>query len=124
MDVCFLEYYLQVVWPELNVNVVSTTEQWAGAAIAGPKSREVLQKLFPSINVSNEGLPFMGYVEGNLFGVNARIHATFQFTGDCPGFYLDDSIDSMKEILHEYSEIIYDYNTKSKIGRASCRERV
>ena len=30
-----------------------------------------------------------------------------------PGFYLDDSIDSMKEILHEYSEIIYDYNTKS-----------
>jgi len=44
---------------------------------------------------------------------NARVHATFQFTGDCPGFYLDDSIDSMKEILHEYSEIIYDYNTKS-----------
>ena len=33
-----LEYYLQIVWPELNVNVVSTTEQWAGAAIAGPKS--------------------------------------------------------------------------------------
>ena len=25
-----LEYYLQLVWPELNVNVVSTTEQWAG----------------------------------------------------------------------------------------------
>ena len=44
-----LEYYLQVVWPELNVNVVSTTEQWAGAAIAGPKSREVLQKLFPNV---------------------------------------------------------------------------
>jgi sarcosine oxidase subunit alpha len=49
-----LEYYLQVVWPKLNVNVVSTTEQWAGAAIAGPKSRDVLQKLFPDINVSNE----------------------------------------------------------------------
>ena len=29
-----LEYYLQLVWPELNVNVVSSTEQWAGAAIA------------------------------------------------------------------------------------------
>ena len=43
----------------------------------------------------------------------ARVHATFQFTGDCPGFYLDDSIDSMKEILQEYSEIIYDYNLKS-----------
>jgi len=76
-----LEYYLQVVWPELNVNVVSTTEQWAGAAIAGPKSRELLQKLFPSINVSNEGLPFMGYVEGNLFGVNARIFR-ISFSGE------------------------------------------
>jgi len=43
----------------------------------------------------------------------ARVHATFQFTGDCPGFYLDDSMDSMNEILQEYSEIIYDYNFKS-----------
>ena len=76
-----LEYYLQVVWPELNVNVVSTTEQWAGAAIAGPKSRDVLQKLFPDTNVSNEGLPFMGYVEGNLFGVYARIFR-ISFSGE------------------------------------------
>ena len=76
-----LEYYLQIVWPELNVNVVSTTEQWAGAAVAGPKSRNVLQKLFPDIDVSNEGLPFMGYVEGNLFGVNARIFR-ISFSGE------------------------------------------
>ena len=76
-----LEYYLQVVWPQLNVNVVSTTEQWAGAAIAGPKSREVLQKLFPNINVSNESLPFMGYIEGNLFGVYARIFR-ISFSGE------------------------------------------
>ena len=46
---------------------------------------------------------------------NARVHATFQFTGDCPGFYLDDTIDSMKEILDEYSETIYDYNLKSSM---------
>jgi len=76
-----LEYYLQLVWPELNVNVVSTTEQWAGAAIAGPKSRDVLQKLFPDLDVSIEGLPFMGYVEGNLFGVNARIYR-ISFSGE------------------------------------------
>ena len=76
-----LEYYLQLVWPELNVNVVSTTEQWAGAAIAGPKSRNVLQKLFPDLNVLNEGLPFMGYTEGNLFGVYARIYR-ISFSGE------------------------------------------
>jgi len=76
-----LEYYLQLVWPELNVNVVSTTEQWAGAAIAGPKSRDVLKKLFPDLDVSNEGLPFMGYIEGNLFGVYARIYR-ISFSGE------------------------------------------
>jgi len=43
----------------------------------------------------------------------ARVHATFQFTGDCPGFYLADSIDHMKEVLDDYSKIIYDYNMKS-----------
>ncbi len=76
-----LEYYLQIVWPELNVNVVSTTEQWAGAALAGPKSRDVLAKLFPNINVSNESLPFMGYIEGDLFGVPARIFR-ISFSGE------------------------------------------
>ena len=76
-----LEYYLQVVWPELNVNVISTTEQWAGAALAGPKSRDVLAKLFPDLDVSNEALPFMGYTEGNLFGVNAKIFR-ISFSGE------------------------------------------
>ncbi|RZO62563.1 MAG: sarcosine oxidase subunit alpha family protein [Candidatus Pelagibacterales bacterium] len=76
-----LEYYLQIVWPELDVNVVSTTEQWAGAAIAGPKSRQVLQKLFPKINLSNEGLPFMGYLESDLFGISARIFR-ISFSGE------------------------------------------
>ena len=76
-----LEYYLQVVWPELNVNVVSTTEQWAGAALAGPKSRDVLAKLFPNLDVSNEELPFMGYVVGDLFGVEAKIFR-ISFSGE------------------------------------------
>ena len=76
-----LEYYLQVVWPELNVNVVSTTEQWAGAAIAGPKSRDLLQKIFPEVDCSNEGLPFMGFIETKLFGVYARIFR-ISFSGE------------------------------------------
>jgi len=76
-----LEYYLQVVWPELDVNVLSTTEQWAGAALAGPNSRNLLEKLFPNSDVSNEALPFMGYTEGDLFGVPARIFR-ISFSGE------------------------------------------
>ena len=76
-----LEYYLQVVWPELNVNVLSTTEQWAGAALAGPNSRELLSKLFSETNILNEALPFMGYKESDLFDVPARIFR-ISFSGE------------------------------------------
>ncbi len=76
-----LEYYLQIVWPELNVNVVSTTEQWAGAAIAGPKSRDMLSKLYPELDVSNDALPFMGYKEAEFFGVPSRIFR-ISFSGE------------------------------------------
>ncbi len=55
--------------------------------------------------------PFSTWLE-NEGGV-ARVHATFQFTGDCPGFYLADNLDPMKDVLKEYSPIIYDYNMKS-----------
>lgn len=55
--------------------------------------------------------PFSTWLE-NEKG-NARVHASFQFTGDCPGFYLEDTIDPMKQVLDEYSDIVYDYNMKS-----------
>lgn len=55
--------------------------------------------------------PFSTWLENE--GGMARVHATFQFTGDCPGFYLADNLDPMKDVLKEYSPIIYDYNMKS-----------
>lgn len=55
--------------------------------------------------------PFSTWLE-NEKGT-ARVHASYQFTGDCPGFYLSDDIKPMKEELDGYSKIIYDYNMKS-----------
>lgn len=55
--------------------------------------------------------PFSSWLE-NEKG-RARVHASFQFTGDCPGFYLSKSIDEMKNVLLEYSKMIYDYNMNS-----------
>lgn len=54
--------------------------------------------------------PFSAWLENDKG--KARVHSTFQFTGDCPGFYLAESLDPMKDVLREYSEIIYDYNMK------------
>ena len=76
-----LEYYLQVVWPELDVVVVSVTEQWAAAAIAGPKSRLLLSKIFPSEEVSNESFPFMGYKEFKFKETTARVFR-ISFSGE------------------------------------------
>ena len=39
-----LQFCHQVLWPELDVRMVSVSEQWAQFAIAGPRSREVLRR--------------------------------------------------------------------------------
>ena len=55
--------------------------------------------------------PFSTWLE-NEKGI-ARVHATFQFTGDCPGFYLSSNLEDMKTELQDYSKTIYDYNMSS-----------
>ena len=75
-----LEYLLDCVWPELDVHVVSVTEEWCGMAVAGPNSRELLSRVTDA-DVSNEGLPFMGVVEANVCGVPARIYR-ISFSGE------------------------------------------
>src|SRR3546814_18841395 len=40
-----LEFCHQALWPDLAVAMVSVTEQWAQYAVAGPRSRELLQRL-------------------------------------------------------------------------------
>jgi len=55
--------------------------------------------------------PFSTWLE-NEKGM-ARVHATYQFTGDCPGFYLAEDMQQMKQELKDYSKIIYDYTLSS-----------
>ena len=53
--------------------------------------------------------PFASWLEVDSRG-QPVVHASFQFTGDCPGYYLDKSLDSIMPVLQEYSVRIYDYN--------------
>ncbi|QIB34930.1 sarcosine oxidase subunit alpha family protein [Ancylobacter pratisalsi] len=78
-----LEFCLQVLWPELDVTLTSVSEQWAQIALAGPRSREVLAKIVDApLDVSHEGLPFMGAVEARVMGgVKARIFR-LSFSGE------------------------------------------
>ncbi len=62
-----LEYCRQVLWPDLDVQLTSASEQWAQFSIAGPKTREVLKAILdPSEDVSNDAFPFMGAREVKL----------------------------------------------------------
>ncbi len=76
-----LEYYLQIVWPDLGVKAVSVTEQWAAMALVGPKARDVLAAVTPGLDVSNEAFPFMGVRFADVAGTRARIFR-ISFSGE------------------------------------------
>ncbi|PDQ18327.1 sarcosine oxidase subunit alpha family protein [Mesorhizobium sanjuanii] len=76
-----LEYYLDVIWPELKVHVTSVTDEWAGAAIGGPKARAILAACVTGTAVDNATLPFMGIVRGKIAGVPVMI-CRLSFSGE------------------------------------------
>ncbi|MBN2759663.1 MAG: sarcosine oxidase subunit alpha family protein [Rhodobacteraceae bacterium] len=54
-----LEFFRQCVWPDLDVQLISTTDAWAQIAVAGPKSRMLLQRVVDDADISNAAFPFM-----------------------------------------------------------------
>ena len=87
-----LERYAQTVWPELDVHLTSVTDQWAGAAVAGPRSGDLLAAACDGADVSDEALPFMGCMEAVVAGAPVRI-IRMTFSGErayevhCPADY-------------------------------------
>ncbi len=69
-----MEFHAQTVWPGLDVAIVDVTDQWAGMALAGPRSREVLVAAVDDGHRDRAGaLPFMGALEATLGGVPVRV---------------------------------------------------
>ncbi|MGW0314444.1 sarcosine oxidase subunit alpha family protein [Streptomyces flavidovirens] len=78
----WLEEWLQTEWPELDVHCTSVTEQWTTIAVVGPRSREVVARLAPDVDLSAEAFPFMAFRETTLAsGVPARI-CRISFSGE------------------------------------------
>jgi len=77
-----LEFCHQVLWPELDVQMVSVTEQWAQYAVAGPRSRELLQHLFgDAADLSNEAFPYLACAEFRLGQIPVRLFR-ISFSGE------------------------------------------
>ncbi|WP_282021311.1 sarcosine oxidase subunit alpha family protein [Ruegeria faecimaris] len=55
-----MEFVRQCLCPDMDVQLISTTEGWAQYAVAGPNSRKLLRKIIdPEFDISNEAFPFM-----------------------------------------------------------------
>jgi sarcosine oxidase, subunit alpha len=77
----WLEEWLQTEWPHLEVYCTSVTEQISTVAIVGPKSRELMSRLAPALDVTNESFAFMENKHADVAGVPARI-ARISFSGE------------------------------------------
>jgi methylglutamate dehydrogenase subunit C len=77
-----LEFCHQVLWPELDVQMVSVTEQWAQFAVTGPHSRSLLQRLFgAAADLSDAAFPYMACGEFRLGEIPARLFR-ISFSGE------------------------------------------
>jgi heterotetrameric sarcosine oxidase alpha subunit len=77
-----LEHARQALWPHLDVQIASVTEQWSQFAIAGPKSRSLLQRLLGDvIDVSDAAFPYLACAEFGWRRVGARLFR-ISFSGE------------------------------------------
>ncbi|WP_312527583.1 sarcosine oxidase subunit alpha family protein [Paracoccus sp. (in: a-proteobacteria)] len=74
------EDWLQCEWWDWQVYTANVTEQWAQIAVVGPKARILLERL-GGMDLSAEKLPFMGWAEGQLAGIPARVFR-ISFSGE------------------------------------------
>lgn len=109
-----MEYCAQWLWPEMDVQIVSATEQWAQYAVAGPKSRALLQKIVdPAFDISDAGFPYLGVGEFTVCGgIKARLFR-LSFSGErayeigVPARYGDALIRKLMEAGEEFGVCSY-----------------
>ena len=78
-----LDFCRQAIWPDLDVAIISTTDQFAQFAVAGPHSRKLLSRLVDQgFDLSNDAFPFMAAAELTICnGIPARLFR-ISFSGE------------------------------------------
>jgi sarcosine oxidase subunit alpha len=78
-----MEFCHQCLWPELDVQMVSVSDQWAQLAVAGPRSRDLLRRLVdPKHDVANEAFPYLAARELTVCGGVAARLFRLSFSGE------------------------------------------
>ena len=78
-----MQFCHQVLWPELDVQFVSATDQWAQYSVAGPRARETLAPLVDApFVIANDDFPYMAVAELTVCGgIPARLYR-LSFSGE------------------------------------------
>ncbi|HWM61998.1 MAG TPA: glycine cleavage T C-terminal barrel domain-containing protein, partial [Rhizomicrobium sp.] len=76
-----LEFCHQALWPELDVQMISVTEQWSQYAVAGPRARDVMQKLVDR-DISHEAFPFLAVADLTIAGGTRARLLRISFSGE------------------------------------------
>jgi heterotetrameric sarcosine oxidase alpha subunit len=108
-----LEHARQVLWPDLDVQLASVTEQWSQYSIAGPESRRVLEHLLQdAVDVSNAAFPYLACAEFEWGGTVARLFR-ISFSGELayelavPSHYGDAAIRAIMAAGEPFGMIPY-----------------
>lgn len=109
-----MEFCRQCLWPEMDVSLISTTEQWAQFAVAGPNARKLLEKVVDSEHdISNEAFPFMACGEVSVCGgMPARLFR-ISFSGEMayeiavPTRYGNSMMATLMEAGKEFNAVPY-----------------
>jgi heterotetrameric sarcosine oxidase alpha subunit len=78
-----MELCHQWLWPDLDVQFCSVSEQWAQFSVAGPRSRDLLRRIVDNTHdISNAALPYMAAAElMAMRGIPARLFR-ISFSGE------------------------------------------
>lgn len=107
-----LEFCRQCLWPDMDVQLISTTEAWAQFSVAGPNARKLLEKVVDQ-DISDAAFPYMG--AGNVTvcgGLRARLFR-ISFSGELafeiavPTRYGDALLREMLARGAEFEPIVY-----------------
>jgi sarcosine oxidase subunit alpha len=109
-----LEFCRQCLWPDLDVQLISTTEAWAQYSVAGPNARKLLEKIVdPEFDISNEAFPYMacgavtvcGGLRARLFRISFSGELAYEIA--VPTRYGDGLIRALVAAGEEFDAVVY-----------------
>jgi methylglutamate dehydrogenase subunit C len=107
-----LEFCRQCLWPDMDVQLISTTEAWAQLSVAGPNARKVLETVVDQ-DISDASFPYMaagsitvcGGLRARLFRISFSGELAFEIA--VPTRYGDALLREMLARGAEFQPVVY-----------------